>query len=756
MRHGRGFVADESLGKVFDKDLVKKMFKYARPYYKYMAIALFVILISAASEIIRPYIQKMAIDRHIMFNNRLLDPSKLPEEDRARLDSQYADILYKVETDPYSVIFQRDIDSYSGDMIRAYVDLGRPLSIVLPIEFQKQRYIVDPSKLDMLDAAKWKKIEAIDSLRILLVDTLDQDKKYGDALRAIVQRNSMHFGSTDRKGMLYLSIAQMSKLSRDELRMIRGKDINGVVFFGMIFFAIVLLTSVVNFTQIYLLAWIGQRIMKDIRMDLFDHLQRLSLRYFDSNPIGRLVTRATNDVRTINEMFTSVAVNLFRDIFMFVGLSFVIFSMNWRLALVLWATMPIIIVSTIIFRMKVRKAYLRVRRELAVINATLSEHFAGVKTIKLFVREAKNIVQFSRKVKNYYDANMRQLYIMAVFRPVMSVMHNVGIALIMWYGGGQVLRTVLPLGALVAFIGYVRMFFQPINGLAEKFNIMQSAMASSERIVKILETQPDIKQIENPQKPDKVEGELKFENVWFSYSDKKSEWVLKDISFNVKPGETVALVGETGAGKTTITNLLPRFYDIQKGKIQIDGIDIKNWDIKALRENIGIVLQDVFIFASDVKSNIRLNQDREIADEKVIEAAKIVNADYFINKLPNGYDEIMHERGATLSTGQKQLLSFARVLAFDPKILILDEATSNIDTETEKLIQDALEKLLEGRTSVIVAHRLSTIKNADRIIVLDDGKIVEEGDHQELLAKRGIYYNLYLLQFAKHDHHSQD
>ncbi len=476
-------------------------------------------------------------------------------------------------------------------------------------------------------------------------------------------------------------------------------------------------------------------------------MQKLSLSFFDKNPIGRLVTRATNDVNAINEMFTSVAVNLFNDILKFIGIIVLLGYLSPRLLLVTSSTMPIIVISTIVFRRKLRKAYRVVRRRLAEINATLSEHFAGIKTIKHFAREAENIRRFRVLDGQYYQANMKQLLVLSVFRPVTAVVENLGIALLIWFGGKLVLSTTLPLGTLVAFVSYVRMFFQPIIAFAEKINIMQAAMAATERIVGILDTEPEVKSPPDAIVRETADGDISFENVWFSYAKDKEEWVLRDISFKVKPGESVALVGETGAGKTTITSLLPRFYDIQKGDIKVDGIPIKKWDLESLRQKIGIVLQDVFIFASDVKGNIKLNK-KDITDEDVKRAAKIVNADKFIEKLPNGYDEIMHERGATLSTGQKQLLAFARVLAFDPKILILDEATASIDTETEKLIQDALLKLLKKRTSIIVAHRLSTIKHADRILVLHKGKIVEEGDHQSLLVKKGIYYNLYLLQYA--------
>ncbi len=545
--------------------------------------------------------------------------------------------------------------------------------------------------------------------------------------------------------MVYAGLDELIDVKGQDIKVLRRDDLTGVYKLGSLFIILVLVGAVISFLQIYALAWIGQQIMKAIRIDLFSHMQRLS--FLDRNPIGRLVTRATNDVNAINEMFTSVAVNLFNDILMFIGIIVLMYFLSPTLLCVLLATMPIIIISTVIFRRKLRRAYRVVRRKLAEINSTLSEHFAGVRTIKHFAREMENIRRFKVLDQQYYKANMKQLFVMSVFRPVTAIVENLGIALLIWYGGKLALSTTLPLGTLVAFISYARMFFRPIIAFAEKINIMQAAMAASERIVGILDTEPDIQNIEEPVVRETAEGEIEFRNVWFSYSGTRSDWVLRDVSFKVSPGESVALVGETGAGKTTITSLLPRFYDIQKGSIIVDGTDIREWDKISLRRKIGIVLQDVFIFATSVAGNIRLN-NTEITDEAVNRAANIVNADSFISKLPNGYDEVMNERVATLSTGQKQLLAFARVLAFDPKILILDEATASIDTETEKLIQDALLKLLKKRTSIIVAHRLSTIKHADRILVIHKGKIVEEGDHQTLLAKRGVYHNLYLLQYA--------
>jgi ABC-type multidrug transport system fused ATPase/permease subunit len=391
-----------------------------------------------------------------------------------------------------------------------------------------------------------------------------------------------------------------------------------------------------------------------------------------------------------------------------------------------------------------------VRTKIALINATISEHFSGIMVIKVFARERENIRRFKEKNFEYYKANMRQIIVHGLFSPIIILFRNVGLALVLWFGGGQVVQNLLPLGSLVAFLSYIEMFFQPINALAEKFNIMQASMASSERIFQIMDTEPDVVDPKNPTVIDHVKGTVKFDGVWFAYKrlpdDSDWNWILKDVSFEVPLGESVAIVGETGAGKTTIISLLSRFYDVQKGSIEVDGVDIREWDLSRLRKHIGVVLQDVFLFARDIKSNIRLN-DMNIDDGKVREVARIVNADKFIERLPQKFDEPVAERGSTLSAGQRQLLSFARALAFDPSILVLDEATANIDTETEQLIQEALWRLMEGRTSLVIAHRLSTIQHVDRILVMHKGRLIEEGNHQQLLAKNGIYFKLYQLQY---------
>lgn len=537
----------------------------------------------------------------------------------------------------------------------------------------------------------------------------------------------------------------LMKLAIDNyLFKITAQSISGITRISIIYLIITVATGIMNYIQIYVLQYTGQRIIYGMREEIFSHIENMPLGFFDKNPVGRLVTRVTNDTDTINEMYTSVVVNLFRDAFMLIGITIAMLLLNYRLALVAIAFLPIVIILTILYRKWATEAYRLVRVKLARINAFLSEHIMGMRLIQIFHRERHKQQEFEAIDEEYYDANMKQIKVFAVFRPAMDVIYSLTLAAILWVGGGDVIRNVLEFGVLYAFVNYTMQFFQPIYEMAEKYDILQAAMAAAERIFMLLDQKSTIEDPPEPLSLDHVKGEVEFKNVWFAYNDE--DWVLKDVSFHIEPGQTVALVGHTGAGKTSIINLLSRFYDIQKGQILIDGIDIRDVRQADLRRHIGVVLQDVFLFTGDIKGNIRLNEEG-IPEQKIKEVASYVNANHFIEKLPKKYDEPVMERGATLSAGQRQLLAFARALAFDPEILVLDEATANIDTETEALIQDALEKLSRGRTTIVIAHRLSTIQHADKIIVLHKGHIREEGTHQQLLAKRGIYYALYQLQY---------
>jgi len=521
-------------------------------------------------------------------------------------------------------------------------------------------------------------------------------------------------------------------------------DHTGLMMLIGILFGLLIAQGFLQYVMNFLTEWIGQKAIFDLRMQVFGYLQRLSLRFFDKNPIGRLVTRTTNDVESLNDMFSSGVVTIFSDIFVIFWILVFMFFMSWELSLVTLIVLPFLFYATWVFRRKAREAYREVRRHLARLNAFLQEHISGTIVLQIFNREKKARDQFEKINSDYRDAYMRSIFYHAIFYPVVELISAVAIGLIIWYGGGNVVQGTLTIGILVSFIQYTEMFFRPIRDLAEKYNIMQTAMASSERIFKLLDDKSVIPDPEHPVELDTIRGEVKYKNVWFAYNE--NEYVLRDVSFHVQPGESVALVGATGAGKTSIINLMTRFYDIQQGQILVDGVDIRTIRKADLRKHIAIVLQDVFLFSGDIKNNLTLG-DESISLDRVREVCAAVGADKFIERLPRGYDEPVKERGATLSVGQKQLLSFARALAVDPKILILDEATSSVDTETELLIQQAIQRMLKGRTSIVIAHRLSTIQRADKIIVMHKGKIREIGKHHELLAQQGIYYRLYQLQY---------
>lgn len=514
---------------------------------------------------------------------------------------------------------------------------------------------------------------------------------------------------------------------------------------GIFFLLLVIAGFLFNLMQIYVLSYAGQSIIYNIRQKLFSHLQKMPLSYFDKNPVGRLVTRVTNDTEALNDMYTNVLVTLLKDFAILAGTIVIMFRLNVKLTLVSLAIMPVVVILTIFFRVRIRKVYRKVRVALARINSAVSENISGMRIIQMFSAEKQNYSKFEETGREYYKAAMNEIVTFGLFRPAIEMLSSFALALLMWYGGKDVLEGSVQFGVLYTFINYISMLFQPINDLAEKYNILQSSIAAAERIFLILDA-PEEEDSGTIRAGKGIRGEIEFKNVWFAYND--DDWVLRDVSFRVPAGKTVAIVGATGAGKTSIISLLGRLYEIQKGEILIDGINIKDIRRDDLRRLIGVVLQDVFLFSGKLKDNIRLNEE-SITDEKVREAARYVNADSFISRLPMGYDTEVMERGSTFSAGQRQLLAFARALAFDPAILVLDEATSNIDTETELLIQDALKKLTRDRTTIVIAHRLSTIQHADNIIVLHRGKVRESGTHQELLAKKGMYYSLYLMQYQK-------
>ncbi|MFZ5353107.1 MAG: ABC transporter ATP-binding protein [Bacillota bacterium] len=678
---------EEALGKAFDAKLMKRLIRYAKPFTGLLALCFLLLIMITATDLARPYLMHIAIDDHIKaYNIPMVAFDEKPEYQHTEYNGRYY-----VRTTKLPKAFE-----YKG----------------------MEKY----------------QIVAVDNKYYLITGSLDTDNT---SLKVIEGSGGYMIAAGDT--------AYAAELLDDaSYKAFRVKDKSGLKMIALVFLMTITAGFVFNYIQIYLLNYTGQKIIYNMRQELFTHLQKLSLSFFDKNPVGRLVTRVTNDMQNLNEMYTSVLVNLFKDLLLLAGIIFTMLQMNAKVALVCFSIIPLIALSAAIFRVKARQAYRETRVRLARINATLSENISGMKLIQIFNNEANKYKEFDDINKDHRKASMQELFVFAVFRPSMDLLYSLALSALIWYGGARVLSGELPFGVLFAFVNYIEQFFQPINDLTEKFNILQSAMASSERIFMLLDTKEGIENSEAPIPLGRIKGEIEFKNVWFAYDNEN--WVLRDVSFTIKPGETAAFVGATGAGKTSIISLISRLYDIQKGEILIDGRNIKEVDKYELRAQIGTVLQDVFLFTGDIKSNIRLNED-SISDEKLREVASFVNADKFIEKLPDKYDEEVKERGVTLSAGQRQLLAFARALAFDPAVLVLDEATSNIDTETEILIQDAINKVIKNRTTIVIAHRLSTIQHADKIIVLHKGKVRETGTHQELLNKKGMYYDLYLLQY---------
>jgi ATP-binding cassette subfamily B protein len=547
----------------------------------------------------------------------------------------------------------------------------------------------------------------------------------------------------------------------------------GVTQIALIYLGMLTLSYFLEFVQTYLMQWTGQKIMFDLRSQIFRHLQRMHIGFFDRNPVGRLVTRLTSDVDALNEMFTSGVFAIFEDVFVLLGIVLVMLRMSWWLALVTFAVLPIILFITRIFRRHVRDSYRRIRSAIARINAFTQEHVSGMSIVQLFGREERAYNDFKDINQQHMDAFKDAIMAYALYYPAVELLSSIAIALVIWLGGGGVIRGTLTIGILVAFIQYAQRFFRPIQDLSEKYNILQAAMAASERVFKLLDTAPEVvsPSIAAREAAHTSSGRVEFRNVWFTYQQLsleeearartildrgdpeeiralggEIEWILRDVSFVIEPNETAAIVGHTGAGKTTIISLMMRFYDVQHGQVLIDGVDVREHDLTSLRRHFGVVLQDPFLFSGIIKENIRLGSEW-ITDAEVVSAAEQVNLSDFISTLAHGYDEPLRERGAGLSTGQKQLINFARALAHAPRILILDEATSSVDTETELRVRSALERLVTGRTSVLIAHRLSTVQRADLILVMHKGKLRESGTHQELLTQRGLYWKLYQLQY---------
>jgi ATP-binding cassette, subfamily B, multidrug efflux pump len=709
-------------GEIFNRDVLGILIKYVGPYKKYLAVSILFVVIITGATLSVPYISKIIIDRYIVKQGSIINVTNalFTKNETSMLHKKLAKGI--ALSDGTWFLMQSEFSFLSGKKLRQLIREGA------------------------LSAEKYSLIES-PVLNPALVAKITR----------LASQGEVKFISPAR----FLVVAgAMKQFSVNELTQLRAFDIRRVGLYVLLVLGIFTVQFIASYLQIVSLMKLSQKAMRDLRRDLFAHVLSLEISFFDKNPIGRLVNRVTNDVEALNEMFSSVLITFFQDLLILAGITAIMFMTDVTLALVVAISFPFLIIITILFRIKARNAYRTIRTKIAALNAFLNESISGIRIVQIFVQELKQFRKFSAINKAVYDSNMQQLYIYGIFRPLIEFFRWFAIAGVIYIGAHLISIDRISYGLVVMFLSYIGTFFEPIGDLAEKFDTLQSATAAGEKIL-LLFNAPARRELSDPgaivsfnqakenrfpstqNDIPRLDGEIRFDDVWFSY--KPGEWVLKGVSFSIKKNQTLAIVGETGSGKTTIANLLTRFYPVEKGAISIDGINVADIPYSILRSNIAMVMQDVFLFSRTIAENVALRPD--LSEEKLAQALSVSHCNKFVRGLKNGSNEIVMERGATFSAGERQLLAFARALYFDPAILVLDEATSNIDTETERLIQDATAQLIRGRTSLIIAHRLSTIRSADSIIVLEHGKIIEQGDHQSLLAAQGMYYELYKLQF---------
>lgn len=701
--HGNyGYFEEDKLGKPYDWPLWKRLAGYGRPYLKVIGYSAVLILMLTLFDLALPYLLKVGIDRYILPSARHVRvPKAPPEPPLTRFLNQVRGQLHLGQEPGHFFISVKTLNHVDPRLLRWLEEKG----VITPHRFY-----------------------------FAAIQTNEQ--------RKVVNRHPHLFHISN--GTVFIDYRDLATLPRGEILSLRQHDISSLYSLGLIFLALLLLSGICTFGQNLLMVYAGQHMMHDLRMQLFGHLQKMSFSFFDRNPVGRLVTRITNDIQNLDEMFSSVVMTLLKDVVLLSGILIILIHLRWDLTLVTLTVLPLIAVLFHLFGVQVRHAFRVIRAKLAQINSTLNEYLSGIRVIQIFRQERETLRRFENLNHSYYLATLRQIILQAIFFPCIELLATTTIALLLWYGGRQVLQDSLSLGALVVFISYLRMFFGPIRDVSQKYSIMQSAMASAERIFLLLDNEEQETYSQTAVRPSTVRGDIEFRQLSFAY--RPGEPVLKDISFRVKAGETLAIVGVTGAGKTTLISLLERFRQPQKGKILLDGRDINDLDLSWLRTQVGLIMQDVFLFAGSLKENIVLDQD--LSPDKLQQIARMAHLEDLISRLPGQLETAVYEGGATLSTGQRQLVAIARAMAYDPKVLILDEATANIDSETEHLIQQALKRLLHGRTTLVIAHRLSTIREADRLLVLHHGRIVEHGTHEDLLSRRHLYYRLHQLQFT--------